>query len=212
MKPDTLIRIALLSLFLISATMGTQATAQELPDTQPPTREELYAAQAAKITADIKVDRCLQYADTVRRVLDWRYNEFHILTVEDVPLVLALMANESGCNPSAISKDGRETIGLMQVGQKDHYDDCLHTPSCNIFWGSVILDRTIEKHGLRLGIAAYNCSLDGIANDMCGTRGGWHYQEEILEFWLPLFLEKMDVEYDLGKFELTFIPPRNILE
>jgi hypothetical protein len=52
-----------------------------------------------------------------------------------------------------------------------------------------------------MGLSLYNCSPEGVANDACGIHGGWHYQERVLGFWLPYFLEELEVEYNLEKFD-----------
>lgn len=102
-------------------------------------------------------------------------------------MVLSIMAHESECNPYSISQDGHHTIGLMQLVQKPWFEDCIEGVSCNIFWGMWTLDRLIEKHGYDIGIAAYNCSIDGIRKGQCGPRGGMNYSRDIQEFWMPRF-------------------------
>jgi hypothetical protein len=128
----------------------------------------------------------MYYINTTLGWLSREDSDYHVLTVDDLPLILAVMANESACDPGVVSS--AHAIGVMQVIPKPYYGTCLHQTPCNIYWGIWILDRAIEKHGLEMGLAAYNCSLEGIANDMCGPTGGVHYSEEVRTFWFPRFV------------------------
>jgi len=162
-------------------------TAQRAHPTVYPTPTATPYPLAVQVTAEIVVDRCRRYENQIRYWLEWEHSGYHILTTEDIPLILAVMANESACNPYVVSSKG--AIGVMQVMPKPYYPTCLHQTPCNIHWGIWILDRAIEMHGLEMGLAAYNCSLKGIANDACGPTGGIHYSERVMEFWLPFFEE-----------------------
>lgn len=144
-------------------------------------------SQAVQVTAEIVVDRCWRYAEQIEYWLEWEHNGYHILTTEDIPLILSVMANESACNPYVVSSRG--AIGVMQIMPKPYYPTCLYQTACNIHWGIWILDRAIEMHGLEMGLAAYNCSLEGIENNACGPTGGIYYSERVREFWLPFFEE-----------------------
>ena len=166
--------------------------------TETLTFPDIYASEAVKITANITVKRCLYYKRVALGWLEREDSDYHVLTVDDLSLVLSIMANESACYQSVVSYAG--AVGIMQVIPKPYYGNCLYQVPCNIYWGMWILDRSIENSGLELGIALYNCSPEGVANDACGPTGGWHYQEHVLGFWLPLFLEELGVEYDQEKF------------
>jgi hypothetical protein len=168
-------------------TRTPEPTPTEIPTpTATLTFPEIYASEAVEITANIVVNRCLFYVNTTLGWLEREDSNYHILTVDDLPLILAVMANESACDPSVVSSAG--AIGVMQVIPKPYYGTCLDQTPCCIYWGIWILDRAIEMHGLEKGLAAYNCSLEGIANDACGPTGGVHYSEEVRTFWYPRFV------------------------
>ena len=150
------------------------------------TLPEIYASEAVEVTANIVVNRCMYYINTTLGWLSREDSDYHVLTVDDLPLILAVMANESACSPNVKSSAG--AIGVMQVIPKPYYGTCLHQTPCNIYWGIWILDRATEKHGLEMGLAAYNCSLEGIANNKCGPTGGIYYSEEVRDFWFPRFV------------------------
>lgn len=176
----------------------------EIPTSTPTstatlTWPDIYATEAVEVTANHVVNRCLYYVNTTLGWLKQEDSDYHVLTVDDLPLILAVYANESACNPDVKSSAG--AIGIGQVIPKPFYGSCLHQTPCNIYWSQWILDRAIEKHGLHRGLSAYNCSLEGIDNDMCGPTGGTHYADIVLEFWLPRFLDNLGVKYDLDKFD-----------
>ena len=147
---------------------------------------EIYATEAIEVSANITVKRCLYYANTTLGWLSREDSNYRVLTTDDLPLILAVMANESACNPDVVSSAG--AIGIMQVIPKPWLGACLHQVPCNIYWGNWILDRAIKNHGLEMGLALYNCSPEGVANDECGPTGGVHYSEEIRNFWYPRFV------------------------
>ena len=154
--------------------------------TETPTWPEIYAAKAIEVTANIVVERCLYYVNTTLGWLEREDSNYYVLTVDDLPLILAVMANESACDPGVVSSAG--AIGVMQVMPKPYYGTCMNQTPCNIYWGMWILDRAIDNHGLELALALYNCSPEGVANDRCGPTGGVHYSEEVREFWFPRFV------------------------
>lgn len=107
-------------------------------------------------------------------------------------LVLAVMAAESGGRSDAISPAG--ACGLMQVIWKPWYDisksNLCSSNFANIRLGIHILVSAIDNakangYGLRYGIAYYNCSEISVHSDKCGSYGGLHYADRVLNFWLP---------------------------
>ena len=150
------------------------------------TLPNIYASEAVEVTANIVVNRCLYYVNTTMGWLKREDSDYHVLTVDDLPLILAVMANETGCNKNVVSS--ARAVGIMQVIPKPWLGSCLHQTPCNIYWGVWILDRAIDTYGLEMGLAAYNCSLEGIANNACGPTGGVYYSEEVREFWYPRFV------------------------
>ena len=92
---------------------------------------------AIEVTADMTVRRCLYYK---RIVVHWMEMEmssddaFHNLTMDDVPLVLAVMAMESACMDNVT--DG-QSLGLMQVIPRPWYPGTNHN-NMNVYWGMYI--------------------------------------------------------------------------
>ena len=113
----------------------------------------------------------------------------------DPALVLAVMAQESQGFPYLESTDGHNSLGLMQVIPRTWTgtEKQLREPAYNIFVGMKILNFSVHEWGTRLGLAHYNCSEDGVANDACGSAGGLRYADRILEYWLPMFRAELSV-------------------
>jgi hypothetical protein len=147
--------------------------------TPQPTGEE--------VTAQLIARRCVYYTNTTLGWLKREDSNFNVLTTEDLPLILAVMAQESACDPNMVSTDGHGSVGLMQVIPRDWLGACLDEIPCNIYWGIWILDRSIDQHGLEKGLAVYNCSLEKVEADLCGPYGGMNYADKILNYWLPYF-------------------------
>ena len=170
-----------------TATQIPEPTSTPTPaPTETLTFPEIYASEAIEVSANITVKRCLYYVNTTLGWLSREDSNYRVLTTDDLPLILAVMANESACNPRVVSSAG--AIGVMQVIPKPWLGTCLNQTPCNIYWGIWILDRAIKNHGLEMGLALYNCSPEGVANDKCGPTGGVHYSEEVREFWYPRFV------------------------
>ena len=156
------------------------------------------------VTAHWKVRRVLTY----KRNVEWWLamekepdHDFLWLTDEYIPLILAVMAAESGGDPKLVSSAG--AIGLMQVIPRSWTasESRLFTPSINIYWGMYILDRSLNlaEMDLRYGLAYYNCYIEKVHNDGCGSKGGVHYADKILTFWLPLIEEGIKENDNDGK-------------
>uniref|UniRef100_E6QP65 Transglycosylase SLT domain-containing protein n=1 Tax=mine drainage metagenome TaxID=410659 RepID=E6QP65_9ZZZZ len=76
---------------------------------------------------------------------------------EGIPLIAAVLQNESGGNPNALSKTG--AIGYMQLepGTARELGVNPHDPTQNILGGATYLKQMIDKfHSIPLAIAAYN--------------------------------------------------------
>jgi len=144
---------------------------------------------AVRVTAEMKVKRCALYEKIVVRWFEMEMaaeHDFHNLTIDDTDLVLAVMAAESGCDPDVES--GAGAIGLMQVIPRDWLPD-VRSDSMNVYTGMYILDRSIDiaDGDVRYALAFYNCGEPKVLADECGTKGGLHYADKVLNFWLPLF-------------------------
>jgi hypothetical protein len=153
---------------------------------------------AIEVTANYKVRRCLLYAEIPERWIVMEKapkDQFNNLTLDDVPLVLAVMAAESGCDPHLTSTDGYASIGLMQIIPRDWLPN-VRSNGMNVYTGMYILDRSIDlAYGdVRLALAYYNCGVPKVEADACGSHGGLNYADKVLDFWLPRFPEA--VEYD----------------
>jgi len=107
----------------------------------------------------------------------------------DPALVLAVMAQESQGFPYAQSGDRHGSIGLMQVIPRSWTGTRtqLLNPAYNLYVGMRMLNFSTQKWGVRLGLAHYNCSEEGVRNDACGSKGGLNYADRILDYWVPVF-------------------------
>ena len=115
----------------------------------------------------------------------------------DPAWILAIIAQESQGNAYVEGVDGANSIGLMQIiarswtGTKEQ----LKRPEYNTFVGMRMLHAILEKADgdIRLALAAYNCSFEGVAEDRCGRHGGMEYADKVLEYWLPVFRAELVV-------------------
>lgn len=151
---------------------------------------------AIEVTANYKVRRCALYEKIPVRWLTMEMapeHSFHNLMLEDVPLIMAVMAAESGCDPDAKSAAG--AIGLMQVIPRDWLPD-VRSNGMNVYTGMFILDRSLNLSDgdIRFALAYYNCGVPKVEADACGSLGGLNYADKVLHFWLPRFPEA--VAYD----------------
>jgi hypothetical protein len=209
--------IAFLFMLLIASTFGCQVEARagpELTSTPPPTSTETATVNLSPVPTPIKIPisistptpngvevtamltakRCLQYKHIAVRWIEMEKeekDEFHNLTLDEVPLVMAIMAAESGCEPHLTSNDGHSSIGLMQIIPRDWLPD-VRTNGMNIYIGMYILDRSIDlaDGDLRLALAYYNCGVPKVEANKCGKNGGVNYAEKVLNFWLPYFTKE----------------------
>lgn len=208
--------IALLALVFLGASINKPASAKEVPKIPTPTEKATAtslpissptptASPAPTSTPtppptqtptpdpnDVEYWTALW---TVEQVMLWEpYAKMIIEQYEynlDLALVLSIIAAESGGDQSVVSYAG--AVGLMQVIDRPWYDiNPAGGPWGNMVLGMRILEWAIDNHGLEMGLAAYNCSLEGIANNACGPTGGVYYSEKVREFWLPLFIEALE--------------------
>ena len=140
------------------------------------------------VTAQWTVHRCQSYTRIVRHWLDMEMSPadaFDVLDYTYIPLIMAIMAKESACIEDAT--DGL-SYGLMQVIPRDWLPNAKRN-NTNVLAGMYILDGCLELSGgdVETALAYYNCGVDKVERDACGTRGGRHYATDVLNFWLPLF-------------------------
>jgi len=112
----------------------------------------------------------------------------------DPALVLAMIFSESG-GDGAVGTSHANAMGLMQVIPRSWTASakCLEDPICNVYAGERILRSTMDKHDgdLRLALALYNCSEEGVRTDGCGSTGGYHYADAILNVYRPHFAAEL---------------------
>ena len=137
-----------------------------------------------EVTAEIVRIRCEKY----RPIVEETYELYPV----DPALVLAVMAQESACNPRAT--DGT-SVGLMQVTPKTWTpsEAQLYNVRINIQWGMYLLywainhaEHNPDKDIFR-GVAAYNCGWISLDAGKCLWFGGPTYARRVLNFWLPYF-------------------------
>lgn len=119
-----------------------------------------------------------------------------------IPLILAVIAQESQGINGQTSKDGYASVGLMQVIPRSYLGtpEQLMRPSFNMWVGTRILSEAIEQaieYGfeddpIRYGLAAYNCGWQWHWGrpgwfKFCGPHGGLNYADRVLEYWCPFF-------------------------
>ena len=135
------------------------------------------------VTAQIVAEQCEPY----RRWAELWYDEFPI----DPDLVLAVMAQESGCDPEAT--DG-QSLGLMQVIPR-HWtleEKHLRNVKWNTWQGMYILYHALhdEEHNpersMTKALAAYNCGWTSLEAGKCIEGGGYDYAVKVLIYWLPM--------------------------
>lgn len=117
----------------------------------------------------------------------------------EIALILSVMAAESMGDPYVVSYAG--ACGVMQVIWKPWFgvskSALCNDSKVNIMVGIRILrgalglaiDKGLEE---RYGIAYYNCSIEGVHTDRCGSQGGLYYADKVLDFWLPRVQERID--------------------
>ena len=140
------------------------------------------------VTAQMTVRRCQPYRRIVQHWLnmDMSVNDaFDVLDNTHEDLIMAIMAKESACIEDAT--DGL-SYGLMQVIPRDWLPNAKNNGT-NVLAGMYILDGSIEiaEGDIRMALGAYNCGFPKLEKDACGYRGGYHFSDDILDFWLPLF-------------------------
>ena len=114
-------------------------------------------------------------------------------------LILSIMAAESGGDTRAVSSAG--ACGLMQIMWKEWFI-LSRRALCSSEWANIrkgidILnsaDKRAQSQGydLRYALAYYNCSEEGVHADKCGSAGGLHYADHVLNFWLPRIETQID--------------------
>lgn len=210
--------IAMLALIFLGAFTNTKASAKEVPKLPNPTQTAAASPMPTnsptptvtrtpeptptitqtptptldlviEITAGYKVDAVVIWLGEIERI-----NKNEDLKLDPV-LVMAVMAAESGGDHSVVSSAG--ACGLMQVIPRHYHElsayNICHSRVGNIYQGMYILRWALdyaEEEGLPLeyGVAFYNCSVDGVMNDRCGSQGGLNYADNVLNFWKPRFI------------------------
>ena len=218
--------IAMLALIFLGAFTGTTASAKEVPKLPNPTQTataspmptnsptptktqtpEPTATQTLTPTPTLDPVIEITANHTVNRVLPWlgeieRINENEGLGLDPV-LVLAVMAAESGGDHSVVSY--ASACGLMQVIPKTYHElsksQICGSPTGNIYQGEYILRWALDAaerkgYDIYYGVAAFNCSWEGILNDKCGPQGGLNYSKTVLEFWYPRIEEAISASID----------------
>ena len=208
--------IALLALVLLGASINKPTSAKEVPKLPNPTQTATIAplststpsptetpaptptitqtptptldAVSAITTAHI-IENVVIWLPEIERIIDWEELEL------DPILMLSIIAAESGGDWTLVSYAG--ACGLAQVIPQPWYvlgeSQICNSNVGNLYMGMYILRWSLdlaEKEGLPLeyGVAFYNCSYDGVMTDMCGTKGGLHYSDNVLNFWYPRFV------------------------
>jgi len=189
----------------ISSSSSTPSPSPSETPTQTPTKtpkptETLSPGEY--VSAMTIVDRCMYYKGLVEFWITLEPAEYQNITTEHVPLILAIMAQESGCAKRAVSSDGYSSTGLMQVIPRSWTAsaECLKKPSCNIYWGIWIYDCAVNNANgdFRLAAMYYNCSEENVHKQISGEdpqacgNGGVHYSERVFKFWLPLIESKLE--------------------
>lgn len=137
-----------------------------------------------EVTAEIVVRLCEYY----RPIVEMWYDDFPI----DPNIILALMAQESACNPTAT--DG-VSVGLMQVTPKSWTltEEWLWQPKWNIWqgmwmlYGNLTHETENPEQDMHRALAAYNCGWTSLNADKCLYFGGPVYADKVLYYWLPHF-------------------------
>ena len=132
----------------------------------------------------------------------WQPELEHLQGPEGEALVMAVIAQESQgfADPHGIvgmERDRAGSVGLMQViagvsGRPS--TELLLEPALNTLWGMRILNGAIEiaEGEWRLGVAMFNCgSPEKVLADGCGSRGGLHYADRVIEHFYPVFLDRI---------------------
>ena len=83
-------------------------------------------------------------------------------------LIVAIAKWESGFNPNAVSEDGQNSIGLMQVTQRFHPDSNLYDPATNIAVGA---------HVLAQNFYVLNCLRANLRSTDAPPVYPWHVEE-----------------------------------
>ena len=208
--------VALLALVFLGASINKPASAKEVPKlpnptktataspmpTNSPTPTETPAPTptitqtptptldaVSAITTTHVIDRSIIWFNEINRINAWEELEL------DPILVLSIIAAESGGDWTLRSY--ASACGLMQVIVQPWYElgaaQICGSNVGNLYMGMHILRWSLdlaEREGLPLeyGTAFYNCSFDGVMTDMCGTKGGLHYADNVLNFWYPRFV------------------------
>ncbi len=108
----------------------------------------------------------------------------------DPALIAAVIWQESNGDQNKTRYEewlGLSSIGLMQIipfNWRGVTETQLLSPRFNVDYGAAILTDAIRQADgdIRLGLAAYNCSFEGVAADKCGRWGGYHYADSVLQF------------------------------
>lgn len=152
----------------------------------------LMAGLLSPSTADVPFDDDPVYViDVIDQVMRWEplvrqeisdHPQYKYVTEEQVPLVLAIIAQESHGIPDLVQGDHWGSTGLMQVGPRDWVatSEELKSPRLNVQWGIWFLNGSysLADGDTISALRYYNC---GKLEGTCGVG----YADLIIDFWLP---------------------------
>jgi len=151
---------------------------------------ELRQPRASEQPPDWLIYNVLRWLPLVER---WHSEFDHI----DPALILGIIAIESQGDPYAVGVDGAGSYGLCQIIARSWTGtpDQLKRPEYNLFvcmrMMSAILDKT--DGDVRMALAWFNCGEEKVANDACGTHGGYSYADRVLGYFVPVFQAELVV-------------------
>jgi len=151
--------------------------------TPTPTPTPYPETEGERESAYWKVKRSLLYLKGVNAV-----NEIYGYELDPL-LVMTIIAAETGGDYTIVSYAG--AVGPMQVVPKPWYEysasDLRTSTWANLIVGMRILRIVIDRYpgDLRFALAVYNCLPENVVADRCGERGGLHYADSVLGYWMP---------------------------
>jgi hypothetical protein len=156
--------------------------------TPTPTQTPWPETEAEAVSARYKVQRSLLYLKGINAI-----NEQYAYGLPPL-LVVTIIAAETGGDYTLVSSAG--AVGPMQVIPKPWYEysagDLRTSTWANLIVGMRILRTVIDRYpgDLRFALAVYNCLPENVVADNCGERGGLHYADSVLGYWMPKVLSQ----------------------
>lgn len=167
----------------ITVTVTSTPTSTSTPPPTPTIEPTPTLDPVIEISARYKLERSLIYLEAIRY-----FNEEYNYGL-DPYLVVAVIAAESGGDYEVVSYAG--ACGPMQVIWKTWFG-VSRSALCESTWTNVRIGMSILRGAIniaegdvRYGLAYYNCSEESVHNDRCGSNGGLHYADSVLDFWYP---------------------------